>query len=218
MINLLHFLLIAPAILMALTVHEFAHGWVADRRGDPTARLAGRLTFNPIKHLDPIGTIMLFLFRFGWAKPVPVSPYNLRNPKSDMVRVALAGPMSNLACGIGGSLILRGLIALGMPGISGLRPLYLILGYFVLYNLILCAFNLLPIFPLDGSQVLLRLLPRDAAYAYARTERYGVFILMGLIFLGSFTGINLLWSWIGPFTAGISKVFAGYSVFQLLRL
>lgn len=218
MINLLHFLLIAPGILMALTVHEFAHAWMASRCGDPTARFAGRLTFNPIKHLDPIGTVMLFLFRFGWAKPVPVNPYNLRNPRSDMVRIALAGPVSNLACGIGGSLALRVLIALGMPGISGLRPLYLILGYFVLYNLILCAFNLLPIFPLDGSQVVLRLLPRDLAYAYASTERYGFFILMGLIFLGNFTGVNLLWSWIGPFVAGVSELFAGYSLFQLLRL
>jgi Zn-dependent protease len=218
LINLLHLFLIAPAILMALTVHEFAHGWVANRYGDPTPRLAGRLTFNPIKHLDPIGTIMLFIFRFGWAKPVPVNPYNLKNPKSDMVRVALAGPLSNLACGVLGSLILRGMIGLGVLGISGLRPGYLIVAYFVLYNLILCAFNLLPIFPLDGSQVLLRILPRDAAYQYAKTERYGIFILMGLIFLGSFTGVDILWSWIGPFTAGVSKIFAGYSIFELFTL
>lgn len=213
---LIHYLLIAPAILFALTIHEYFHAWMAYRKGDPTAKLAGRLTLNPLKHLDPIGTIMLFLFRFGWAKPVPVNPYNLQDPKKDMVWVSLAAPLSNLGSGILFCIILRIVRYFHLHSIPGFYPFYLIILFLVLYNLILCLFNLIPIFPLDGANVLYHLLPEDLAYEYAKIARFGPFILIAIILLGNLGGINILWGWIGPFVDIVSKVFAGEHLSHLL--
>ena len=213
---ILHYLLIAPAILFALTIHEYSHAWMAYRKGDPTAKLAGRLTLNPLKHLDPLGTIMLFLFRFGWAKPVPVNAYNLRDPRRDMVWVSLAGPLSNLGSGILFCILLRIIRYLHLHSLPGFLPIYYIICFLVLYNLILCLFNLIPIFPLDGANVLYNLLPEDLAYEYAKIARFGPFILIALIVLGNLGKVNILWGWIGPFVNIVSKIFAGESIFLLL--
>ncbi len=213
---LIHYLLIAPAILFALTIHEYFHARVAYKKGDLTAKLAGRLTLNPLKHLDPIGTVMLFLFRFGWAKPVPVNPYNFKNPRKDMVWVSLAGPLSNLGSGVFFCIILRVIRELNLQSLSGFYPFYLIIIFLAFYNLILCIFNLIPIFPLDGANVLYHLLPEEIAYEYGKIARFGPFILILIILLGSLGGVNILWGWIGPFVALVSKVFAGESLLYLL--
>ncbi len=197
----------APAILFGLTIHEFSHGYVAWRLGDPTARALGRLTLNPLKHLDPIGTVALFLFRFGWAKPVPIDPTYFRHPDRDMALSSLAGPASNLlTAGIAG-LLVRVLVLLGATGF----PVAL-LEYFVLFNLILCFFNLVPIPPLDGSRLVYYFLPAPLAARYARLERYGFMILIGVIFIGRVLGLSLIWLYLGPLVRFFSVVFSGQSL------
>jgi Zn-dependent protease len=197
-------ILSAPAILFGLTIHEFSHGWVAWRLGDPTAKMMGRLTLNPLKHLDPIGTIALFLFRFGWAKPVPIDPRNFQHPTRDMAISSLAGPAANLLTAAVSGLILRVLILFHVGGFLATLAMY-----FVLFNLILCFFNLIPIPPLDGSRLLYHLLPPNLAAGYARLERYGFIILMAVIFLGQLTSVNLLWMYMGPLLKVFSWLFVG---------
>jgi Zn-dependent protease len=197
-------ILSAPAILFGLTIHEFSHGWVAWQLGDPTAKMMGRLTLNPIKHLDPIGTIALFLFHFGWAKPVPIDPRNFRHPTRDMAISGLAGPAANLLTAAVSGLILRVLILFHVGGFVATLT-----SYFVLFNLILCFFNLIPIPPLDGSRLLYHLLPPNLAQGYARLERYGFIILIGIIFLGQITNVNLLWLYMGPLLRVFSLIFVG---------
>jgi Zn-dependent protease len=200
-------LLSAPAILFGLTVHEFAHGWVAYRLGDPTAKMMGRLTLNPLKHLDPVGTIALFLFRFGWAKPVPIDPSHFRHPTRDMALSSLAGPAANLAVALVSGLLFRLVTALGVAGFA-----QLLLGYFVLFNIILCFFNLIPIPPLDGSRLVYYFLPPDLAAGYARLERYGFLILMGIIFVGQFTGFSLFSVYLGPLVQLFGRLFTGQAL------
>jgi len=183
-------IILAPPLLFALTFHEFAHGFVAYRLGDPTARDAGRLTLNPLKHLDPIGTIAFFFIKFGWAKPVPVNPSYFRNPKKDMLWVALAGPMTNLALAVISAIVTKGiwLLATMLPYSATaeaiLVPLNGMLIASVWINLVLCIFNFLPIPPLDGSRILTGLLPNDLARSYLRVERYGFIIILVLAFSG----------------------------------
>ena len=197
-------ILSAPAILFGLTIHEFSHGYVAWRLGDPTAKMMGRLTLNPLKHLDPIGTIALFLFRFGWAKPVPIDPRNFRHPTRDMAISGLAGPTANLLTAAVSGLILRVLIMLHVGGFVATLT-----SYFVLFNLILCFFNLLPIPPLDGSRLLYHLLPPNLAAAYGRLERYGFMILIGIILVGNLTGVSLLSLYITPLLRVFTLLFVG---------
>ncbi len=197
-------LLSAPAILFGLTIHEFSHGYVAWRLGDPTARMMGRLTLNPLKHLDPIGTIALFLFRFGWAKPVPIDPRNFRHPTRDMAISSMAGPAANLLTAAVSGLILRVLILFHVGGFVAILA-----SYFVLFNLILCFFNLIPIPPLDGSRLLYHLLPPNLAAGYARLERYGFLILIGIILVGELTGVSLLSLYITPLLRLFSLLFVG---------
>jgi len=197
-------ILSAPAILFGLTIHEFSHGYVAWRLGDPTAKMMGRLTLNPLKHLDPVGTIALFLFRFGWAKPVPIDPRNFQHPTRDMAVSSLAGPAANLlTAGIAG-IVLR---VLDLFHIGGF--LSALVGYFVLFNLILCFFNLIPIPPLDGSRLVYHLLPPDLAAGYARLERYGFLILIGIIFLGQLSGFSLFGAVLWPLVRIGSILFVG---------
>jgi Zn-dependent protease len=205
--NLAGLFLSAPAILFGLTIHEFAHGYVAWRLGDPTAKAAGRLTLNPLKHLDPIGTIALFLFHFGWAKPVPIDPSYFRHPTRDMAISSLAGPAANLltAAVCGG--IVRLLDLFGVAGFP-----WMLANYFVLFNLILCFFNLIPIPPLDGSRLLYHLLPPNLARGYASLERYGFIILIGIIFVGQITRINLLWLYMAPLLRIFGLLFAGHPI------
>jgi len=178
-------------ILLAITVHEVAHGWVADRLGDHTARLAGRLTLNPIKHIDPIGTLILPLamyaftgFVFGWAKPVPVDPRNLTSPRRDMALVAVAGPASNLIMAFGWAVLMAlGVHGMGQGSWYG-EPLALMAQIGVFVNLLLMVFNLLPIPPLDGGRVLVSAVPPRIAAQIERIEPFGFIILLVLLFTG----------------------------------
>jgi Zn-dependent protease len=190
-----------PVLLLALTLHEFGHAWVADHFGDLTPRRAGRLTLNPLRHLDPLGTICLFIAYIGWAKPVPVNPANFRHPRADLW-VSLAGITANLLQAVAYAVIwhvLRlwyPLVLFSDPGKPGLIRTFLILG--MLINLSLALFNLLPLFPLDGSHVLKNLLPREQAYRFGLfSQRYGAAILMGLLFVGFVSDVSPLTVLIG---------------------
>ncbi len=183
-------ILTAPPILFALTVHECAHALVADRLGDPTARMLGRVTLNPLKHLDPIGTLALFFSgMFGWARPVLINPRNFRNPSKDMMLVALAGPASNLMLAALSAILFKLLrtdmfdFLSRMPWVFD--PLYVMVRLSVIMNVSLAIFNMVPIPPLDGSKVLAHFLPPNQAFAFAKLERYGFLILMALIMTGA---------------------------------
>ncbi len=168
-------LLFVISLLFALTVHEAAHAWAANRLGDPTAKFSGRLTLNPLAHLDPIGTIMLFFFGFGWGKPVPVDEFNLNKPRRDNALIALAGPAVNLVVALFIGLFRLPVYFLGLNSlvISGLMLSLIRL------NIILGVFNLLPIYPLDGSKILIGVLPEKTAQAVDLVlKRYGVFLLI----------------------------------------
>lgn len=160
-------------LLLAITVHEFAHAFTADKLGDPTPGLQGRITLNPLSHLDPMGTVMLVLFGFGWGKPVNFDPHNLRNPRKDTAIISLAGPISNILLAILLSLVAKSLA----PSFIGslLYPLIYI-------NLVLAIFNLVPVFPLDGEKILAGLLPRNLSFEFQSImQRYGTFILIFLV-------------------------------------
>ena len=174
-------------VLIAVTFHELAHGWVAYKLGDPTAKDAGRLTLNPLKHLDLLGTIVFFVTRMiGWAKPVPVNPYNFKNPKAGMAWVAVAGPAMNILLAICFAILLKLLLVIPLTRdsllFSVLMPLALMFKVGIIINIGLAVFNIIPIPPLDGSKILEGLLPTEAAVQYARLERYGMIILVILIF------------------------------------
>ena len=175
-------------IVIAITLHEAAHAWMADRCGDSTSRMLGRVTFNPIKHVDPIGTLLLpglllligAPFLFGFAKPVPVNFGNLYNPKRDMIWVAIAGPAVNLILAVISVALIH--LALYLP--AALAPWVITnLAKSVLINIVLAIFNMLPLPPLDGGRVVTGLLPRPWDWRFASIERYGLFILLGLLFL-----------------------------------
>lgn len=184
--NPILFFVWAAALLIAVTIHEFSHALVADRLGDPTARLLNRVSLNPINHLDPIGTLMLLFFQFGWGKPVPFDPFNLRRPKRDSALISLAGPASNLILAALLSLILK-------LQFSPLLSLFLI--PIIIININLAIFNLLPIPPLDGSKILYGILPMSWAEEYNDFMRsYGSILLILLIIPigGSSLVINLI--------------------------
>lgn len=180
-------LLVFGVVLASLTVHEWAHAWTADRLGDPTARLLGRVSFNPIVHIDPIGTVVLPLvaifttgFVFGWAKPVPVNISRLPNPKRDFMIVAAAGPASNLAIATVAALAFRGLG--GMESLAD--PVIRVLYFAVSINVLLAVFNMLPVPPLDGGNVLAGLLPDSFSPLINGLRQYGFLILLALIVSG----------------------------------
>ncbi|MBN2415183.1 site-2 protease family protein [bacterium] len=182
-------------LIFSIVVHEVAHGVIALRHGDTTARDAGRLTLNPLPHIDLFGTILFPLiliisnagFLFGWAKPVPVNPWRLRLPKKDMAFIGAAGPLSNLVLAVAAGLIFRTLLTtFGGSGIL-IRTLF----YAVYINVILAIFNLIPIPPLDGSRILIAFLPQRTAERYIQFERYGMFIIFALMMLGFFRIILL---------------------------
>ncbi len=196
------FITTLPIFLLAIVFHEYSHGWVADKLGDPTARDNGRLTLNPLIHLDPLGTLMFVISSlsgvgFGWAKPVPVNPRNFKNPKRDMMWVSLAGPGANFSLAILFSIIWRLLLSSGIS-IYSARPLFSFLLMCIYLNLLLGIFNLIPIPPLDGSRILTGILPMRQAIAFSRIEPYGFFILFALLLVGVIGGI--IWPIVQFFT------------------
>jgi len=199
--------LLIPSVLAALTVHEYAHGWVAYQLGDPTAKMMGRLTLNPLAHLDPIGTILLIVAFFGWAKPVPVNPLNFRNPRRDMIWVALAGPVSNV--------ILAALIGFSLQPLIEYRimepfgPIYQMMTLAVFINLMLALFNLLPIPPLDGSKVIAGLIPVQYLGMWLNFERIGPMLLLGVIIVASVAHIPIFQSTIMPVADLLYTLFTG---------
>lgn len=173
------FLVWAAALLVAITIHEFAHAYMADRLGDPTPRLQGRLTLNPLAHLDPLGTLMLLIIRIGWGKPVQFDPYNLQNPKRDSALISFAGPLSNLILATALAILLRFTSAPFSP----IGFLAAFIPPFIFLNVILAIFNLIPIHPLDGGKILVGLLPdKDAYHVDQFLKRYGIFLLLLGIF------------------------------------
>ena len=216
----------ALPVIFAITLHEAAHGYVARYFGDMTAAAAGRVTLNPLKHIDPIGTILVPLaillaskllgggmILFGWAKPVPVNFGNLRRPKQDMLWVAAAGPGANFVMAVFWALMIQLGHALGNDFVSA--PLMLMGAAGVFINIILMALNLLPLPPLDGGRIAVSLLPVRQAMQYARLEPYGLFILLGLLFTGVL-GI-ILWPLISLFI-GLIALVSGLDSAQLVSL
>ena len=216
----------ALPVILAITLHEAAHGYVAMRLGDMTAYAAGRVSLNPIRHIDPVGTVALPLallavaklfggggMFFGWAKPVPVNFANLRHPKRDMMWVAAAGPLSNLAMAVGWAVVAK--ISLALPTAYFALPLALMGAAGVFINVIFMVLNLLPLPPLDGGRMLVSALPHRVAYKFARIEPYGFIILLALLFTGTLSVV--LWPLIRATVWLIETVF-GVPVVQLIGL
>lgn len=212
MLNLSPALLISriATLLVALTVHEFSHAFVADRLGDDTPRNAGRLTLNPLKHLDLIGSLLLLVAGFGWAKPVPVNPWKLRqHSRSALMWVSLAGPASNLLMAITGALVLRtGLVPNTSPASYLPTPVSFLLTFIVI-NLVLMLFNLIPVSPLDGEKILEFLLPQPLRDGFIKIQPYGPILLLVLMFVLPRFGIDII-SWVmNPAISGLSKILIG---------
>ena len=196
------FILIVIALVFALCIHEFAHGYIAYINGDDTAYRMGRLTLNPLNHLDPIGSMMILFIGFGYAKPVPVNPMNLNNPRIDMIKVAAAGPISNFILSFLGVLFFTILSKFGL-----LENSYKIFfTYFIMINTYLGLFNLIPIYPLDGGQIFGNFIAKYDRNIFTKLNEYGPKILLGVIIFSIFTNIPIL-SWVlnGPAELMISS-------------
>ena len=194
-------ILLIPVLLFALVFHEFSHGWVANKLGDPTAKYAGRLTLNPMAHLDLFGSLMILFVGFGWAKPVPVDSRYLANPRTDMMKIAFAGPASNLLLAFIAGLLIR------LTGNMGVLSSMLIM--FAQINIMLAVFNMIPIPPLDGSQIFSGLMIRHNPDLVIKLQVYGPQILMGLILFGMLTSISPIWWIISPFVNFFMFLFVG---------
>ncbi len=204
--QILSFIMSIPAVLLAITVHECAHGWAAYLMGDSTARYSGRLSLNPLRHMDPIGALCMLFFRFGWAKPVPINPSNFKNHRWGIVTVSLAGPLANFVLGLICFVLFRAIQSF-LTGPSLLAEFsFIILVQSAFMNVGLMIFNLVPIPPLDGSKILLEFLPYRWQYKIYQYERYFGLILILLVWGGSMTPIlSLLQSYVLMFYEFVSS-------------
>jgi Zn-dependent protease len=195
--------ILAPPFLFALTLHELAHGYVAWRLGDPTAKNEGRLTLNPLKHIDPLGVVAFIIMKIGWAKPVPVNPSYFRDPQKGMLFVALAGPGANVVLAIVSAILVKALIMFPVWPMFVLPPVAQMLVASVWINVMLAVFNCLPIPPLDGSKVLMGVLPRDMARSYEKLEPFGFILLLILFYFGILSRV------IGPIIRSAKNLLLG---------
>ena len=212
--------LVAVAVVAAITVHEFNHAFVAHRLGDATAHHQGRCTLNPLRHLDPAGTLMMFIAGFGWGKPVPVNPNRVAHGVKGTSLVAAAGPFSNLIMAfLLGIPVQLGILESRVPGLGQATyvmtggPLSMvadIVGMVIIINLLLAVFNFIPLAPLDGSRVLEAFIPESSLDSYSRFQQYGPVILVGMIMLDYALNLGILWSVIGPIVRGLASIATGF--------
>ena len=200
--------ILLPILIFSLCFHEFSHGYIAYKLGDHTAARNGRLTLNPLAHLDPIGSLMILFVGFGWAKPVPVNPVNFSNPRVDMMKVAFAGPASNLILAFTGGLIMRLINFVGiMQSEMFIQTLYL----FIFINISLAVFNMIPVAPLDGSQIFGNMISKNNPELAWKLQMYGPKILMGIILIGMVTPFSILRFLMMPFVKIFMYLFTGIS-------
>ena len=199
-------IILLPTLVFSLCFHEFSHGYIAYRLGDSTAARNGRLTLNPFAHLDPIGSMMILFVGFGWAKPVPVNPINFSNPRIDMIKVAFAGPASNLILALFSGTIIRFIV---FTGLFNNNILISALGLFTWINIALAVFNMLPVAPLDGSQIFGNIISKYNPELAWKLQMYGPKILMGIIMVGILTPFSPLIIIMKPFINIFMLLFAG---------
>ncbi|BBB47491.1 site-2 protease family protein [Pelolinea submarina] len=198
-------------LLIAFTFHEFAHAWTATRLGDDTPRLFGRLSLNPLRHLDFMGSLMLIFTGFGWAKPVPINPHKLRNySPSALMLTAISGPLANFFLAILAAIVLRTGVVNNIPAVGAFLPTprYFLL-YFLYTNLGLMIFNLLPLPPLDGEEILVYLLPAEWEQKWAAIRPYGPYLLIFLLLVGPMIGFSLVDALISPMIQGLARILIG---------
>ena len=201
-------IILLPILIFSLCFHEFSHGYIAYKLGDHTAERNGRLTLNPLAHLDPIGSLMILFVGFGWAKPVPVNPVNFSNPRIDMMKVAFAGPASNLILAFTGGLIMRLVNIFGLlQSEMFIQTLY----FFIFINISLAVFNMIPVAPLDGSQIFGNMISKNNPELALKLQMYGPKILMGIILIGMVTPFSVLGFLMMPFVKMFMYLFTGIS-------
>ena len=201
-------IILLPILIFSLCFHEFSHGYMAYHLGDHTAAQNGRLTLNPIAHLDPIGSLMILFVGFGWAKPVPVNPVNFSNPRLDMMKVAFAGPASNLLLAFTGGLMMR---LVNIVGLLQSEMFIQTLYYFIFINISLAVFNMIPVAPLDGSQIFGNMISKNNPELAWKLQMYGPKILMGVILIGMVTPFSVLGFLMMPFVKMFMYLFTGIS-------
>ena len=201
-------IILLPILIFSLCFHEFSHGYIAYKLGDHTAARNGRLTLNPLAHLDPIGSLMILFVGFGWAKPVPVNPVNFSNPRVDMMKVAFAGPASNLLLAFTGGLMMR---LVNIVGLLQSEMFIQTLYFFIFINISLAVFNMIPVAPLDGSQIFGNMISKTNPELAWKLQMYGPKILMGIILIGMVTPFSVLGFLMMPFVKMFMYLFTGMS-------
>jgi Zn-dependent protease len=201
-------IILLPILIFSLCFHEFSHGYIAYKLGDHTAARNGRLTLNPLAHLDPIGSLMILFVGFGWAKPVPVNPVNFSNPRLDMMKVAFAGPASNLLLAFTGGLMMR---LVNIVGLLQSEMFIQTLYFFIFINISLAVFNMIPVAPLDGSQIFGNMISKNNPELAYKLQMYGPKILMGIVLIGMVTPFSVLGFLMMPFVKMFMYLFTGIS-------